>query len=354
MEFPSSPTGFRNASRCTGMGRTADATSLADDLTGALEVGAAFAQQGIGTQVTTQHTTPALVIDMETRHMNPADAAQRVRELMDRIEARLIYVKTDSTLRGNIGAELTAISKIAPVLYAPAYPRMGRTVRNGRLFVDGVPVENTQFAHDALNPVNDGCIAHLFDERACISIRDGETDEDIAEAAREAISGGYIAAGPAALAQAIAREIGLPRTERISIPSIRKALVVNGSLHERSLLQIEIAEADPAFLWTIWKREFGVSRTPLENAAYEADRISKVIQAGDFDALIVFGGDTAYSILRALGITTLDSIAEILPGVPVSHIPGGPLLITKAGGFGPPDLLRDLFVTMHDALTHNR
>ncbi|MDQ6700933.1 MAG: hypothetical protein M3Z36_12205 [Acidobacteriota bacterium] len=328
------------------MGRIAEATLLADDLTGALEVGAAFAAQGIGTQVTTrittQQTTPALVIDTETRHMNPAGAAQRVRELTDRIGDRLIYIKTDSTLRGNIGAELTAVSKASPVLYAPAYPRMGRTVRNGRLFVDGVPVEKTQFAYDALNPVRDGCIAHLFDYRACVSIRDGETDEDIAESVREAIAGGYIAAGPAAVAQAIAQMIDLPRTERISIPPVRKVLVVNGSVHERSLLQIENAEADRAFLWTIWKREPGGSRTPLENAADVGNRISELIKAGDFDALVVFGGDTAYAILNALGITTVDSIAEILPGVPVSRIPGGPLLITKAGGFGPPDLLQRL------------
>ncbi len=335
---------------------------LADDLTGALEVGAAFAAQGIRTQVATQairQTTPALVIDMETRHMTAAGAARRVRELMGRNEARVIYVKTDSTLRGNIGAELTAISQVAPVLYAPAYPRMGRTVRNGRLFVDGVPVENTQFAQDALNPVRDGCIAHLFDDRARIAIRDGENDEDIAEAARVAIEGGYIAAGPAALAQAIAHRIDLPRndlprTHRNSIPRVRKALVINGSLHERSILQIETAERDPAFSWTVWrqepKREAGVSPTPLEHAAHVGDSIAGVVKAGDFDALIVFGGDTAYAILRSLGTIKVDSIAEILPGVPASRIPGGPLLITKAGGFGAPDVLG----LLHHRLAHNR
>ncbi|MDQ6706645.1 MAG: hypothetical protein M3Z85_11800 [Acidobacteriota bacterium] len=333
------------------MRKIAEATLLADDLTGALEVGAAFAGQGIRTRVSTQitahQTTPALVFDTETRHMTPADAALRVRELMDRIGERLIYIKTDSTLRGNIGAELAAVSKVSPVLYAPAYPRMGRTVRDGWLFVDGVPVENTQFAQDALNPVNDGCIARLFDQRTHITIRDGETDGHIAETAREAIAGGYIAAGPAAVAQAIAQIIDLPRTPRIAIPSVRKVLVVNGSLHQRSLLQVENDEADSAFLWTIWKREPNVSRTPLQNAAEVGAQISKRIKTGDFDALVVFGGDTAYAILNALGITTVDSIAEVLPGVPVSRIPGGPLLITKAGGFGAPDLLRKLFLTMH-------
>src|SRR5690348_7963142 len=113
--------------------------ALADDLTGALEVGAKFAAVGIPAMVTTRpgaadmpgdvgatfagcgattsvdmsvdaarRSACATVIDTETRHMAPADAAYLVGRLAENACPRsplLVYKKTDSTLRGNIGAE---------------------------------------------------------------------------------------------------------------------------------------------------------------------------------------------------------------------------------------------------------
>jgi uncharacterized protein YgbK (DUF1537 family) len=64
--------------------------------------------------------------------------------------------------------------------------------------------------------------------------------------------------------------------------------------------------------------------------------------ADRFDALIVFGGDTAFAILRALQCPMLRPLGEIVPGVPLSLVRyrGRDLIImTKAGGFGPVDIL---------------
>ena len=56
------------------------------------------------------------------------------------------------------------------------------------------------------------------------------------------------------------------------------------------------------------------------------------------DCLVVFGGDTAYEILRALGVSTIIPVGELFPGIPLSRA-GELQLVTKAGGFGPVDLL---------------
>ena len=145
---------------------------LADDLTGALEIGAKFAAAGIGVLVTTvpavEPLAEVLVVDTETRHREPAEAAAVVRALVlagRRSGASLVYKKTDSTLRGNIGAELGALMEAwpgAPLLYAAAYPRLGRTVRGGVLRVDGVPVAETAFARDPLNPIHESNIPCLL------------------------------------------------------------------------------------------------------------------------------------------------------------------------------------------------
>ena len=66
------------------------------------------------------------------------------------------------------------------------------------------------------------------------------------------------------------------------------------------------------------------------------DALSRV----KLDALCIFGGDTAHGILKAIGNPPLRPLGEIVPGVPLSRVTGRDLiLITKAGGFGPVDVL---------------
>src|SRR5262245_58458732 len=82
--------------------------ALADDMTGALEVGAKFSAVGIRTLVSAKpvaaESAGALVYDTETRHRSPHAASQEVRRFVlhtGLTRPRLIYKKTDSTLRGN-------------------------------------------------------------------------------------------------------------------------------------------------------------------------------------------------------------------------------------------------------------
>jgi uncharacterized protein YgbK (DUF1537 family) len=57
--------------------------------------------------------------------------------------------------------------------------------------------------------------------------------------------------------------------------------------------------------------------------------------------LVVFGGDTAYGIHRALGGEAFRPLGEIVAGVPVS-VSGGLYWITKAGGFGEAGLAGEI------------
>src|SRR5438105_11986422 len=88
--------------------------AIADDLTGALEVGAKFAEYGLPATIVTDlsslpvRASPVLVIDTETRHVSAGDALARTRQVATFAREHsptLIYKKTDSTLRGNIAAE---------------------------------------------------------------------------------------------------------------------------------------------------------------------------------------------------------------------------------------------------------
>src|SRR5215831_4301093 len=165
--------------------------ALADDLTGALEAGAKFSAAGIDTVVWAKPAaagaTQAIVFDTETRHLPPADAGRILSGFVTRSgvgSPRLVYKKTDSTLRGNISAELQSLARLYPawrIGYAPAYPALGRTVRAGILYVDGIPVAETEFAADALNPISMSSVSAILDPELPCAIFDGETDSHLAE-----------------------------------------------------------------------------------------------------------------------------------------------------------------------------
>ncbi|MGA2326381.1 MAG: four-carbon acid sugar kinase family protein [Bryobacteraceae bacterium] len=343
--------------------------AFADDLTGALEVGAKFAAHGIQARVTigwepapAADSPPVRIVDLETRHVSAAEAARRVDRLVrSAADAELLYAKTDSTLRGNIGSQLGAMLEAAalPLLYVPAYPAMGRTVVDGRLLVLGTPLEQTVFARDALNPTTESRIVEVLrrqtsapvwladagslraDAPAGIYISNGTSDEDVAAAARFWCASGWrCGAGPAAFAEAIAERIDLPRSSTAPSFQADSALVVNGSLHEVSLRQIEQGLPDPHSGWTI-----------LEHSGLRGEELGREVRElvgrSAIKALIVFGGDTAFAILEAFGKPPLEPLGELLPGIPISRLRDRTsqrdlLLITKAGGFGPPDVLARL------------
>jgi uncharacterized protein YgbK (DUF1537 family) len=316
--------------------------ALADDVTGALEAGAKFAASGISAKVAigmaTRPRCELLVIDTETRHL-PADAAARVIEDLPVEGARIIYKKTDSTLRGNIAAELHALCRMRPdlpICFIPSYPQLGRTVSDGLLHVHGVPVHETAFAADPLNPIRDSSVANVVRGLNC-RIFDGASHEDVARAVRESIGGPCILAGPASVAEALAAELGHPR--QLSWPRVQNCAIVNGSLHEVSARQVARA-LERGCPWDVLRAPAPSSATHAAYASLTGCYVREYLKQRTVDALMVFGGDTAFGILDAVGCRVLEPLGEIVPGVPVSQVPGHHWhLITKAGGFGEEDLI---------------
>jgi uncharacterized protein YgbK (DUF1537 family) len=366
--------------------------SLADDLSGALEVGALFAEHGLGAEVITAPADgaaterPVFVIDTETRHVSPTNAQACVSDLISRFPPSaetLLYKKTDSTMRGNIGGELSALSAALPgrsVVYSPAYPRMGRTVSEGILFVHGIPVSDTEFAHDPLNPVRRSFIPEILrsqnDERhfplcieevdpgklalreSAVLLCNGNSDEQIQQAARFVLDhrDQVIAAGPAAFAASLAGL--LSERASVALPEITTCLIVNGSRHPISIEQvrhavehgIEVVTPGASEIrdWAIV--EYRCDCFGLERAGFLGSLLAEMLVIHNPDCLLIFGGDTTHGFLKAIGEPSLYPIAEVLPGIPLTRIEGRALpnrqrdlyLLTKAGAFGNPDTIVSL------------
>lgn len=129
---------------------------IADDLSGAADCTAGAMRAGLDTQVTLRHalTMNAFAdspqvwsIDADTRRLPAAEAASVNAEILERCRkpGQLLYKKIDSTLRGNFAAELASmVARAGMAVVAPAFPDAGRCTRNGRQYVNGAALEETE------------------------------------------------------------------------------------------------------------------------------------------------------------------------------------------------------------------
>ncbi len=157
---------------------------IADDLTGALDTGVKMAEAGMLTKVTTDTGTDlsgfgdanVLVIDAETRHLAPAAAGMTVRQITQRAVRQgipHIYKKTDSALRGNIGAELSALlegSGEACLPFLPALPELKRTTVHGVHYIGAEKVADSVFGRDPFEPVRCSRVSELIGEQSRVPV----------------------------------------------------------------------------------------------------------------------------------------------------------------------------------------
>jgi uncharacterized protein YgbK (DUF1537 family) len=159
---------------------------IADDYTGASDTGAQFSRHGLSTAVITDPSMledalrrfQVVSFDTEARNAPIKEARRRVREALSCLNETkgervgILYKKIDSTIRGNIGAELDVVMEKGPYdlcIVAPAFPAKGRTTLRGFQLVDGIPVDQTTFSKDPLSPVREShiptLISHQTDRR---------------------------------------------------------------------------------------------------------------------------------------------------------------------------------------------
>ena len=164
---------------------------LADDFTGGLDTGVQFAQRGIPTRVITDPDADyraaagdcrVLVAVTRTRHL-PAerafDAVHRAVSTAAALGIPHIFKKTDSALRGNVGAELTAALRASgarALPFLPALPASGRTTVGGVHYVDGVPVSESPFGRDPFDPVRESDVAALLRAQSDAAISCGDRE----------------------------------------------------------------------------------------------------------------------------------------------------------------------------------
>jgi uncharacterized protein YgbK (DUF1537 family) len=377
--------------------------AIADDLTGAAEVAAVGWRRGLAAEVHIEAglapRAPLVVLDTDSRTRAESEARVRSRAAGAWLAARhpdLVYKKVDSVLRGWVRAELEELLTSLGwerALLLPANPGLGRVVRDGRYFVEGRPVHETDFARDPLHPIRSSDVLELLGpggarplalgrpgSRALaegITVGDAACREDLVAWAGR-VSAGLLAAGGAEFFDALLQARGFEL--RAAAPAVApepagRRLFVCGSTSERSRRALQAArevgvhvlpmpealfhgrgathelmqrwvDAAGAALEESRAVVLAIDRPGSDDASAAArlggllvDAAERVLRRGPVSGLFVEGGATAAAVIHRLGWTRLTVLRELAPGVVSlrAEEPQAPPLTMKPGSYAWPE-----------------
>jgi uncharacterized protein YgbK (DUF1537 family) len=391
--------------------RKLDVAIIADDLTGALDTAAPFAALGFKTAVrldvdqspsTIGDGTQVLSLTSESRHLPPHAAEERIRLAIGAAfvhQPRILLKKIDSTLRGNIAIEILACLRWCGrrhALIAPAVPSQGRIMSGGEIFIDGVPLRQTQIASDALSPppaltlpevlsaASAALTVHSWPRGAVFPlsidaglhayVADCKTDADLdvisqlaSSHCNEVLPVGASGLG-AALARRLARELPSknlsPVASHVGQRAHRPILFVIGSrtaksveqmarLHEAGAEELAIPllasqQEVEQFLdrnscWAappvaLIVRPESSEKTMKIHASEVAHRLGRaaagLVRRLKINALVIVGGDTAFETFRALANREAAISGELVPGIAIGmmQVDGYPVTFVTKAG----------------------
>jgi len=326
---------------------------IADDLTGAAELGGIGLRRGLPVKVCMEVPAAAeaglLVIATDTRSMDRADAAAEMekvtRQLME-LQPEWIYKKTDSVLRGHVVNEIRAQLRalgLQRCLLAPANPSLGRTIYNGQYFINGQPIHQSSFSTDPEFPVTSPDVPDMLGSREVqmstvesalpdSGIIVGEVQDNIGlrHWARQTDEH-TLPAGAAGFFTALLDHRLITGSPAPPPPVAEgPVLFVSGTSFagSRSIIRsagdsvrympVEVEEVARLL------REEGKAFVAVAPVAGEdphvlkdrmADLVNNVLSTTRVAELIIEGGSTAYAILRSTGIRTFIPVEELAPGV---------------------------------------
>jgi uncharacterized protein YgbK (DUF1537 family) len=145
---------------------------IADDFTGAAEIGGIGLRYGLRVVIETedvqQHDADLLIIATDTRSL-PAKEAEahiiKITKALQKLKPKFIFKKIDSVLRGNIVVELTAQMKASGkdrAIIVAANPVFKRIIKDGTYYIDGVPLHETFFSTDPEFPVSSSSVLEII------------------------------------------------------------------------------------------------------------------------------------------------------------------------------------------------
>jgi uncharacterized protein YgbK (DUF1537 family) len=338
---------------------------------------------------------PGTVLDLDTRSLQPEAAGARTLAALAALGERpgVLVKKVDSLLRGNLAAEIAPLlSPQTITIICPALPELGRVVIDGVVRIGDVPLHRTELwraeAGDpprsvaaALHPLPCHLVdlqtvrgpylaAHLRRARGHAVICDAVTTADL-----ERITDAALALTPVTVVGAAAACRALVRGRSQPLPGVppreaRPCLTVVGTASPTAAAQTAhlVAGTNPRVLaWSVadlLQRDHADAAADLDAALAVGDVLVRVVESPSQERegtpgpvlvaalaerirrcrvgrrggrgvdLVLTGGETARSVLAALGVTTIEVRHVVHPGAVISTTDSGDVVATRPGSFG--------------------
>lgn len=366
---------------------------IADDLTGACDAGAQFAQLGFSSLVCIDPARSSLgspdltILTTDSRNDPPEKARSKsaaASRLLIREGREIIYKKLDSTLLGNLAFEIQAIMescRFSLGIVAPAFPAMGRTLDAGWLQISGAtPVKPihlpTLLREQGLNQVEhinrtslaagaDVLISRLKKAGSgakSVIVLDAVSDQDLTMIAYAGIellgcalmvgSSGLASSAASILAQKHQNALRLATTSFDQREQPGSVLLIIGSTNPATRTQMDYLVKNSSVVsvmpgsTTIRKaldafknqQHLLMTISRAEDDEVRLEEFLPLLENSGLCGIALCGGDTAGAVLRTFRATGIKLERELLPGIPCGRVVGGPAdglaVVTKAGGFG--------------------
>jgi D-threonate/D-erythronate kinase len=353
-----------------------DCIIVADDLTGACDAAVHFAARGYATNVCISSdeeevTADVIAVSTDSRDREPMDVHAVMANVASRLpyrSAATLFKKIDSTLRGNVGAEIAAALDVFccdAAVVCPASPALHRVVEAGYLRVsraeDFEPIDvlaclKAQGLKQCVH-ARPGGIGNAISAGARVVSLDAVCQEDLHQIVIEALDldRRVLCVGSGGFASAIARTLPvLPKADKLEPVSNGPVLFCIGSDHlvtmaqqavlqtQRPVLMVQSEEASREdIISALSRRQHVCLRLPRSYVS--PGSVRELIHGVPAAALLLSGGDTASLICAAMGVRHIELHDEIAPGIPCGLIRGGEFdgasVVTKSGAFGGSDAL---------------
>lgn len=350
---------------------------LADDLTGALDTGAAWAGQAevpVFLGAPGASPEPLQVVATATRDAPVASLPSLLAPSLEWFTASgCAFKKVDSLLRGNTFAEIAWLlrsGRFAGAVFAPAFPAQGRFTARGHHWVAPAHQPLGACAHDrriALAPLFDevglevqppGPVPERLPQAGPVLIPDvlGDADLDrIARLTTDPQARHWLWCASAGLAWALARQDPAAAASASAWlePPRGTVLVLTASRHPVLREQLQQLQHLPALGAGIELRD--LSGTAAMSAREAHARLTQGMQALAATRprpamLVVVGGDTLLALCRAAGVRCLQAGPAVRAGWGRARLVGGVwdglTCLSRSGAFGPPDDLQSLLAAI--------
>lgn len=151
---------------------------IADDFTGASEIAGIGLRYGLNFKILLGSSMKleaqlldnihGIIICTDSRSMSLSKALQVTEDALKfalAYQPSLLYKKIDSVLRGYVQEEIALQMKLTGqirALIVPANPSLKRTIQHGEYFIDGVRINETDFANDPEFPVKSAQVSKML------------------------------------------------------------------------------------------------------------------------------------------------------------------------------------------------